>query len=282
MTAYDEILAYNSKGKFNDFRQALVHARGTLSGGVFGSTMGMQYDDPTTEENDELNTDEPIVESKIPKRIYLKMGRTPQPGVVFDENGTDRALSNISNGGMLKLLEEFGNFLKFSTQEEKDNWLNAERTVKRRCLARNLEELNKKTDIYYRTHGDRLHYFVVGLVSIKVGANTGNFPLFLFPCSEINKNTLEAEVETAGFLNFWLDKNWLENSLLSTLGSYEIHFNDTFASVLNSVTSKINNLQLSSFDEIHVDPKYSGISIVTGFEPEYIDPAWEKILEAQA
>jgi hypothetical protein len=279
MSAYDEILAYNSKSKFNDFRQSLVHSRGTLSGGVFADSMGIQYDTPVNETEGDTDSDNDTTVSKTPKKIFLRLRRTPEPGVVFDENGTDRALSNIANGGKLKLLDEFCNYLKFSSQEEKENWLESERPIKRRCLARNLEDLNKKTDIYYRTHGDRLHYFVVGLVTIKIAKNTGKFPLFLFPCTEINKNLLEAEVETTGFVNFWLDKNWLESNLLRTLGKYEVHANDTFASTLNSITNKINSLQLSTLDEIHVDPNYSGVSIVTGFEPEYIDPAWDKILE---
>ncbi len=274
MTAFDEILAYSSREKFNDFRQSLVaHKRGTLSSGAFSSSMAIQYAGSPAQEALLGDT----AENKVPQKIFLRSGRTPQPGLIFDENGTDRAIANISSGGKLKLLDEFGEYLRFSTQEDKDTWLQAERTIKRRCLSRTTEELNKKTDINYRTHGDRLHYFTVGLVEVKVGGDKLKYPLFLFSCNEVNKNTLEVDVESTGFLNFWLDRNYLENNLVKTAGGYEINMNEGFASLLNTTISKINNLQLSTFDEIHVDPKYSAITIVTGFEAEYIDPFWEKL-----
>lgn len=276
MSAFDEILAYSSKEKFNDFRQSLVaHKRGTLSSGSLSSSMSVQYENNASQAD--IPQDDSQTQNTAPQKILLKSGKTPQPGIVFDENGTDRAISIVSNGGKLKLLDEFGDLLKFGNQGDKDNWLGAERKVKKRCLSRNVEELIKKTDINYRTHGDRLHYFVVGLVEIKADAEWSRYPLFLFSCSDINKNSLETEIETTGFLNFWLDKNYLENNLTSSVGGYEINMNEKFASVLNNIAGKINNLQLSSFDEIKVDPKYSAIAIVTGFEAEYIDPFWERL-----
>lgn len=275
MSAFDDILAYHSKEKFKDFRQALVsHKRGTLSSGTFSESMTVVYD------NDSIQTSmlDDGISPQIKKILFLKQGQIQHPGFIFDTAGTDRALSIVASNGRLKLHEEFSNYLKFRSQDDKDAWTQSDRVDKKRCIARNIDDLIKKTDVNYRTHGDRLHYLVAGLVTTRQGKLINRYPLFLFSCSDLNRHTLEAEVESTGFLNFWLDRNLLENTAVTALGGYEINLNEAFPSLINSVASKIGALQSPEFDEISVDAKYTALSIVTGFEAEYIDPVWGKIL----
>lgn len=275
MSAFDEILSHHSKDKFNDFRQALVsHRKGTLSSGTFATAMSALYETNQQQEN--------LLEESTPKKfskiVFLKNGHTQQPGFIFDSTGTERALSIIANAGKIKLNEDFSNFLKFTKSDDKEAWLQADRANKKRCIAKNVEDLIKKTDINYRTHGDRLHYFVAGLVTTKDKNQIDHYPLFLFTCSDISKQTLEVEAESTGFLNFWLDRNLLESTAAKALNGYEVNLDESFGSTLNSVAGKIAALQSAEFETITVDPKYSAITIVTGFEAEYIDPVWEKIL----
>jgi len=275
MSAFDDILSYHSREKFKDFRQALVsHKRGTLSSGTFSDAMAALYD------KDMVQTGllEESTERIIKKILFLKQGQIQHPGLIFDTTGTERALSIIANNGRLKLHEEFAQYLKFHHQDDKDAWVQSDRSTKKRLIARNVDDLIKKTDVNYRTHGDRLHYLVAGLVTTRQGKLKNQYPLFLFSCSELNRHTLEAEVESTGFLNFWLDRNLLENTAGAVLGGYEVNLNESFPSLMNNVASKLSDLQSSEFDEITVDAKYTALAIVTGFEAEYIDPAWGKIL----
>jgi hypothetical protein len=85
---------------------------------------------------------------------------------------------------------------------------------KKKVIALNIDWMIKKTNIYYRTLGDRLHYFTVG--KITTGFEKGSikhYPLFLFACSNVDEKKQKIEIETKGFLNFWLDKNILANEI---------------------------------------------------------------------
>jgi hypothetical protein len=275
MSAFDYILSYHSKEKFNDFRQALVsHKRGTLSSGTFSEAMSVLYDGDVAQ----TSMLEDVPARPIKRILFFKQGQTQHPGLIFDAAGTDRALSIVANNGRLKLHEEFAPYLKFKKQEDKDAWEQAERSARKRCIARNIDDLLKKTDVNYRTHGDRLHYLVAGLVTIQHGNKSDHFPLFLFSCSDLNRHTLEAEIESTGFLNFWLDRYLLEGTAVAAMGRYEVNLDEAFPSLINTVASKLSALESSEFDAISVDPKYTALSIVTGFEAEYIDPVWDKIV----
>lgn len=274
MPAYDEILSFSSKTRFNDFRQSLVaHKKGMLSNGAFPRAMSIVY---LNGGQDDIFQEGP----KEPGKIFLRNGNVQSSGIVLDKNGTDRAISVLTANGTLKLLEDYSGMFRFVNPSDKETWGSATKLSVKRCISRNIEEMIKKTEINYRTHGDRLHYFVSGLVEIvESTGNTLYYPLFLFSCSELNKNTLRAEIEQTGFANFWLDKNVLSGLIASTLGNFEISLDDEFTTKLNMMSSKINNLQMSGYDSFKVDPEYSALTIVTGFEAEYIDPAWAKILE---
>lgn len=274
MPAFDSFLEYSSVEKFKDFRQSLVsHKRGTLSSGNFGVNMSLTFKD----ENTTLFEDD---DSKQPVKLFQRVGKMQQPGFVFDIDGTERAIEVVSNNGKIKLNEDFIDLLKFVDDSKKEQWHKAAQKDKKKCVSLNVQELLKKTDVNYRTHGDRLHYLVIGLVTVKVRNEVNQYPLFLFSCSDMDKATLQVEVESSGFANFWLDKYLLEDLLMNTLKSYEISLDESFATKLNDIARKINALQTMSIDSIECDTTYSSISIVTGFEAEYIDPVWNKILTA--
>lgn len=282
MTAFDTFLAYSAQKKFNEYRQSLVgNRKGTLSSGAFAENMSLAL----SEENGTLFEDEqnPVpVKPPEPTKLFQHVGKYQQPGFVFNLDGTETAVSSIMNGGKLKLYEEFSGNLRFADTAKRDAWENAPAAAKRKCIGRNVQDLIRKTDVNYRTHGDRLHYYVVGLVSITEKSDTKRYPLFLFSCSDIDKNTMHVEVEASGFANFWLDKNYLGDLLFRTLKGYELTIDDTFPGKANDIARKINNLQSAAFDGINCDLTYSSVSIVTGFVAEYIDPVWSKVLTGKS
>ncbi|HSH18774.1 MAG TPA: hypothetical protein VK978_05320 [Candidatus Saccharimonadales bacterium] len=279
MTAFDTFLAYSAQRKFNEYRQSLVgHKKGTLSSGTFADSMSIAVD----QENAASNEDGKQPANVEPTKLFQRVGKYQQPGFVFNLDGTEKSVANIASNGKLKLYEDFSKCLKFADTGKRDVWDNAPAAARRRCIGRNVQELIRKTDVNYRTHGDRLHYYVVGLVNITEKKDTKRYPLFLFSCSDIDKNTMHVEVEASGFANFWLDKNYLGDLLMRTLKGYELTIDDTFPAKANDIARKINTLQSVAFDNISCDLSYSSISVVTGFVAEYIDPAWSKILAGQA
>lgn len=290
MSAYDYILNFSNKSKLNDYRQALVsYKRGTLSNGKFCEGMSLQYKKDLPESQLPLQETIPLqetlpkdnkVDEKKPIKIYQQVGSVQNPGLVFSHSGTEKISRTVATGGSINIFEEFSDQIAFLHQEDQHAWVDLSKVEKRKCFSRNIEEMIKKTDINYRTHGDRMHYLVLGLIKIlDIKGNSYKYPLYMFSCANLNKNTLIAEIEQEGFINFWLDKNMLEDNLLKINGSFLINLDENFASKMNMVSSKLTKLQLSPLESISVDPQYSSLSIVTGFEPEYIDPAWAKILE---
>lgn len=279
MTAFDTFLAYSAGRKFNEYRQSLVgHRKGTLSSGAFADSMSLALDQDIPEKPVEGKPVQPAV----PSKLYQRMGKYQQPGFVFNLDGTEKSVANIASNGKIRLYEDFSNCLKFSDTAKRDIWEGAPAAARRRCIGKNVQDLIRKTDVNYRTHGDRLHYYVVGLVSITEKNDTKRYPLFLFSCSDIDKNSMHVEVEASGFANFWLDKNYLGDLMFRTLKGYELSIDDTFPGKANDLARKINTLQSAAFDNISCDLSYSSISIVTGFVAEYIDPVWTKVLAGQA
>jgi hypothetical protein len=216
--------------------------------------------------------------NQVPDRLVVRVGGARQSGLVFDREGTDRALSTVSANGSLKLLEDFSGYLNFSGDSDRQAWEAADQRVKRRCLARNVDEMIKQTDINYRTHGDRLHYLVVGLVEVVDDKGiSGDYPLYLFSCTDLNQGLLQADIEQEGFANFWLDRNVLSGTIALACDGYETSIDGGFASHLNTLCAKLNSLELPHLRSVKAIPSYSALTIVTGFDPEYIDPVWERI-----
>ena len=141
----------------------------------------------------------------------------------------------------------------------------------------------KKTDIQYRTHGDRLHYFVIG--KVKTTERTRNsvenkvYPLFLFSCHETDQKRMTVEVEQSGFLNFWLDEKIFDGEISKALGGLEVTIDQDVAGKLTNIQQRINKLNITSVEKVEFDPSFSMIGIITGFETEYVDLAWKEILK---
>jgi hypothetical protein len=277
MNAFDTIFGFSNADKMADYRQALVgNKRGTLLSGTFSTDMSLAYPDGGQQGIFEEG-------AQIPGKLFTRVGRAQQAGLIFDKNGSEKAIDIVANGGDLKILEDFSSHLKFASPTDRDNWANADLRTRKRCIARNIEEMVKKTEINYRTHGDRLHYLVVGLMDITtIKGENGKYPLLLFSCSDINRGNLFAQVEQTGFANFAVDKLYLQQRLHKLMGGYEIEINHDFAGTLNVLASKLSKLEIPEIDSIKVDPEFSALTIVTGFEAEYIDPVWEKILQEGA
>ncbi|MFT7645140.1 MAG: hypothetical protein ACI9BF_000811 [Candidatus Paceibacteria bacterium] len=278
MTAYDYLLSRNSLKSFNEHRQVLVNTRGTLSNGNLPTGLNIQYDKNKTE-NETLFTEDETEQQKILK-IYQRVGRAQHPGIIFDNSGGEEVLHMVQNSGKITFNERLNLKISFMNQKDKDRWVETSVSIRKTCIAKNFNEMIKKTDVYYRTHGDRMHYLVNGIIKVKDSkGDTKIYPLFLFSCSDLNKKTLTASVEQTGFINFWVDKMLFENEIQkSNNNSIEINLDSDYAATSANIAKTLNSLNLSSVENITIDPTYVALSIITGFESEYIDPAWQDIL----
>ena len=88
-----------------------------------------------------------------------------------------------------------------------------------------------------------------------------------------------AEIEQSGFINFSLDEKYFNSEIQYICNGLSIEIDDTLPSRLNVIKNKIEKLEIPNVENIDVDVTFSMISIVTGFEAEYLDKAWEKILK---
>jgi len=277
MTAYDYLLSYNSAEMFGEYRQALVNNRGTLSNGNFASGMSIQYDQTNTQVG--LLDDEDTI-TKKPVKVFLRVGSAQHPGIIFNKAGSEEVLSSVTSSGIFRMNETQNQKLKFMNAADTDAWEATSANNRKVCIARNFDDMFKKTDIVYRTNGDRMHYLVNGLVTIRDTKGLSHYPLFLFSCTDLNKNTLTATIEQDGFINFWLDKYRLEGAVERVNGnSIQVSLNQGYTARSNQIVAELNRLNLSSIESIEVDPTYTALAIVTGFDAEYIDPVWNEILK---
>ncbi len=278
-TAYDNILEYSSIKQFGEFRRVLVGNRGTIANGNLVKGLSLVFDKPRQADNASLfeETDKP----KEPINIIQKLGGRPQPGLVFDKNGYEEVMRQIESRGEVSLMNIIDK-LKFTTESDENAWSQATETAKKRCLSRNLDKLIKDTKPIYRMYGDNMHYLTVGLVEVVTYQNeTERYPLFLFSCPELDLKKLSLKVDSSGFMNFWLDKNIFENEIgKKRNNNFEVSLGNAFAGELNTFSAYTNNINLAAaYKSVTVDPTYMAFQIVTGFEAEYIDPVWSKILE---
>lgn len=273
MSAYNDFLSKSSIHKFKEHRQALVseRSRGNLLSGNLAEAM----DVATKLTNASLFDNNQTADID---KIFLKKGKADDWGFIFDIHGTEKALRNLTSGGRLKLYEDFAQHFRFRDTTKREQWLATSEPAKKKAMAANINQMVKRTEVNYRTHGDRLHYFTVGQITTKHKGETFRYPLFLFSCINTDKKTLSAEVETSGFLNFWLDKSILEDEISKKLKGFEVTLDESFPSLLNDIAQKLRSIEITTVDTLEFDPTYSSIGIITGFEPEYIDPVWRDIL----
>ena len=156
------------------------------------------------------------------------------------------------------------------------------RYYKKRLIAYNLAQLKKKTDVQYRIHGSRLHYLTLGKVTATIHEQSKSqkmsFPLVLFDCINTNHLKQTAEIEQSGFINFSLDEKYLNSEIQKITNGLIVDADSTLPTKLNSIKSKVEKLEIPNVEDIQVDITFSMISVITGFEAEYLDKAWEKIL----
>lgn len=289
-TAYDDILSYSNLHKFADYRRVLVGNRGSMASGRMPTAMRIVYGRNRmsgvfpialdgTQEMDEENHGS--VEEREPTDLVLDYsGSRRTPGLVFRKDCFDDILRQILVQQDIRsqtLLEA----LCFSSSTDRNTWELMPDKMKCRLLAKNLDKLNKETNANYRIYGDRLHYFIVGKVRTVDSSNVESFyPLMLFSCAKVDAQKMTISVDSTGFLNFWLDKNLLEDFFAKKNNSnFEISLDNDFRMRLNSIAMEINKMHFMNLKEVEVDPSFIGVQIVTGLEAEYIDPVWSKILE---
>ncbi len=273
MSAYTDFLSKSSVSKFKDFRQALVseRSRGNLLSGNLADAM-----DAAVKVSNALIFE--VNQRQDIDKLFLKKGKADDWGFIFDMHGTEKALKYLTGGGALRLYDDFATHFRFKDDAKQEQWLSTSEIAKKKAIAANISQMIKKTEVNYRTHGDRLHYFTVGKVTVWTKDEVARYPLFLFSCTSTNKRTYSVEVETSGFLNFWLDKAVLEYEVSKKIKGFEVALDETFPSVLNDIAQKLSAIELPDIDKLEVDPTYSSVGIITGFEPEYIDPVWKEIL----
>lgn len=279
-TAYDSILEYSNTKQFGEFRRVLVGNRGSIASGNLASGLSLVYDKntPDTQTLFELND-----KAKEPIGVWQKLGGRNQPGLIFDKNGYDEAARQVEARGELSLTNLI-NRLRFTTEKDSDAWDKLSEAVKRRLISRNLDKLKKETDTQYRTTGDRMHYLTIGLVEVvDYQDKVANYPLFLFSCPELDLNKFNATVEQTGFINFWLDKNFFGNEIgRKRSNNFEVTLDADFANQVNTISEYMNGVNLTAkYKSVKINPQYMAFQIVTGFEAEYVDPAWGKMLDSK-
>lgn len=273
MSAYNDFLTKSSIHKFKEHRQALVseRSRGNLLSGNLADAMDASSKTSNSslfDANQNLDID----------KIFLKKGKADDWGFIFDIRGTEKALKTLTGGGTLKLYEDFVENFRFKDSVKREQWMGSSEAAKKKAMAANINQMIKKTEINYRTHGDRLHYFTVGKITISKKDELLRYPLFLFSCINTDRRNLRVEVETSGFLNFWLDKSILEDEISKKIKGFEVTLDESFPALLNDIAQKLASIEIPAVDKLEFDPTYSSVGIITGFEPEYIDPAWKDIL----
>lgn len=276
MSAFDDFLERSSKEKFEEYRKDLVSTRGNFSSGTLAEYMDVSR----RARNASLFDDEEAATTSTLNKLFIrKVSRTEDYGFIFDIHGTEKAIDKISSGGSIKIYEDFKDNLLFEDESKKELWNNAGDTVQKRLIAEDIKQMMKKTDIQYRTHGDRLHYFVIGKIVTKERAERKVYPLFLFSCYETDQKRLTVEIEQSGFLNFWLDEKILDNEISKTLGGLEITIDQQLPAKLANLQQRLKKLNIATVEELEFDPSFSMIGIITGFETEYVDLAWKEMLK---
>ncbi len=276
-TAYDNILSFSNISKFNEYRRSLIVDKGTIANGKLPVSMVLTYQSVVS--RPALFETETGSEH-IPKELLLAGASSKRlPGLLFRKESFDEIIRQVVSRQEISLESLKDGFL-FAKSTDESAWDNLS-NEKTRLIARNLALLNKETATNYRIYGERLHYLTIGKVRVRFMRQDyeedAHYPLFLFACEEVDERNLKVKVDTSGFVNFWLDKNRFDDYFYKKWHHYEIDLNSDLTYTLNNIATEINNMHFIDFD-IQLDPSYIGVQIITGFEAEYIDSAWNKIL----
>ncbi len=222
--------------------------------------------------------------SRLGKLFMRKIDtKTQDYGFVFNKTGTEKLIRNIATGSPIRLFDDFRDDFNFIDDNKEALWQKASDYTKRNLIAKNIMSMNNKTRIQYRTHGDRLHYLVIGRVVVM--RQSGEkferevYPLSLFSVQKSDPKTQRLEIESAGFYNFFLDENILDGELTRLLQTNEISIDSNIGSTLTKIQLRLSSINLPYIQSIKFDPTFSLIGVITGFGAEYLDKAWEEILK---
>ncbi len=265
-TAFTELLSNIKMEQMKMFRKNLI-GNGNFSNGCF-----IKYMDFDVDKNE-------VIKKLVVKKTSKSGIETRQDyGFVFNNDGTMKIINFIQNDSGFKISSLFDDFL-FNDNEKKEFWLNAPQKEKRFVVAHNIAKFNKRTNVNYKTLGDKCQYFAVGKLITKENKEVLEYPLFLFPCIDVDEQKQTIKIDDTGFFNFWVDLNILDNKLSNLFGQ-KIAMDNKFQSKLTNIQHNLNK-NLSPIKEITIDCTFSAICIITGFSQEYLDPAWEKILKTR-
>ena len=287
MAAYEELAELISKEDIVKAHKDLI-----VRGGTFASGKLCEYMDLSARSNrskavfvfDDEEEEEATESNRIGKLFMRKYDtKTQDFGFVFKKTGTERLIRNIAAGSPIKIYDDFRDDFNFVDDKKTELWNKASEYTKRNLIAKDIMSMNNKTRIQYRTHGDRLHYLVIGKVVIM--RQSGDkferevYPLSLFSVQKSDPKIQRLEIESSGFYNFYLDENILDGEITRLLKTNEISIDGNLGSVLTKIQLKLSNINLPNIQSINFDPTFSLIGVITGFGAEYLDKAWVEILK---
>ncbi|MBR6168573.1 hypothetical protein IKQ74_01350 [Candidatus Saccharibacteria bacterium] len=287
MAAYEELVELIGKKDIVKAHKDLVIRGGNFASGKLCEYMDLSARSTRTKTvfifDDEMEEDatEP---SRLGKLFMRKIDtKTQDYGFVFNKTGTEKLIRNIATGSPIRLFDDFRDDFNFIDDNKEALWQKASDYTKRNLIAKNIMSMNNKTRIQYRTHGDRLHYLVIGKVVVM--RQSGEkferevYPLSLFSVQKSDPKTQRLEIESAGFYNFFLDENILDGELTRLLQTNEISIDSSIGSTLTKIQLRLSSINLPYIQSIKFDPTFSLIGVITGFGAEYLDKAWAEILK---
>lgn len=280
MSAIDEILK-NFGPKFAaESRKRLISASGSIISGKLPESMKLSSKIVPVVMELQNEEAEPKKSSEVRS---IDMGSNHH-GFVFDRDGTEKLISRIiaSPEGELRIFDDLKDNFLFNSEKDTELWRQCNR--QRSIVAKNIQAMMKETDVQYRTHGDRLHYLVIGKISFdyQKGHTTEHvtYPLTMFSCQGERKYVekyLTLQVEKTGFINFVLDERMLDSELMKINHGAQVSIDKSLFDTLSKIQASIPKLRFKNIDNVEIDPTFSMIGVITGFETEYLDPVWEKI-----
>lgn len=287
MAAYEELVQLIGKKDIVKAHKDLVIRGGNFASGKLCEYMDLSARSTRTKTvfifDDEMEEDatEP---SRLGKLFMRKIDtKTQDYGFIFNKTGTEKLIRNIATGSPIRLFDDFRDDFNFIDDNKEALWQKASDYTKRNLIAKNIMSMNNKTRIQYRTHGDRLHYLVIGKVVVM--RQSGEkferevYPLSLFSVQKSDPKTQRLEIESAGFYNFFLDENILDGELTRLLQTNEISIDSSIGSTLTKIQLRLSSINLPYIQSIKFDPTFSLIGVITGFGAEYLDKAWAEILK---
>ena len=283
MSAYDDFigLIQGNKTVLKQYRRDLISSKGSLVCGKMPEFMTISVREEKTIAPD--GTEEIV---RLPRRLFIRssLKSGEEYGFVFNKEGTEKVVNQITNGQKTRIADDYMDDFKFLNDNTKQFWDELTNTKKRRLVSEDIDRMITKTNLQYRIHGDRLHYFVLGKVTIESSPLNGktklveSFPLVLFSCLETDRMKMAVEVEQSGFINFWLDENKLDNAVSKVFKGVEVNMGSDLIRDLNTLQQQLSKTQFGQYDKVELDPTFSMIGIVTGFQAEYVDKAWEAMI----